>query len=177
MLSEQEYWWAPYRGAHFGWGRVMCLQDGKVSRVWLPEDLAGPTELNEPMSSVLRDFQPKDGGPATAIALLLEEAFEAGRDVSDIPVDLPPADLFFKRALVACRRIPHGETRSYSWLAAEAGSPKGSRAVGTAMASNRCPLVVPCHRVLQRSGSVGQYYGGAAMKRWLLEREGALAPS
>ena len=66
-----------------------------------------------------------------------------------------------------------GQTLSYLELAQRAGSPKASRAVGSAMATNPMPIVVPCHRVLRAGGQLGNYSGagGAVTKRWLLDHE------
>jgi AraC family transcriptional regulator of adaptative response/methylated-DNA-[protein]-cysteine methyltransferase len=72
----------------------------------------------------------------------------------------------------ALRRIPRGETRSYSQLARELGDPKATRAVARACATNRVAIVVPCHRVVGASGSLTGYRWGVERKRMLLEAEG-----
>ena len=56
--------------------------------------------------------------------------------------------------------IPRGEVRPYGWIAAEIGKPRAVRAVGTALAHNPVPLVVPCHRVVRSDGLIGQYSMG-----------------
>jgi O-6-methylguanine DNA methyltransferase len=69
--------------------------------------------------------------------------------------------------------IPRGEVRPYGWVAAEIGHPKAVRAVGTALAHNPIPLVVPCHRVVRSDGTIGQYsLGGPDNKRRILAAEG-----
>ncbi|MEO5703827.1 MAG: methylated-DNA--[protein]-cysteine S-methyltransferase [Candidatus Limnocylindrales bacterium] len=69
--------------------------------------------------------------------------------------------------------IPRGEVRPYGWIAAEIGKPKAVRAVGTALAHNPVPLVVPCHRVVRSDGMIGQYsMGGPDAKRRILAAEG-----
>ena len=80
---------------------------------------------------------------------------------------------FARRVLEACRRIPYGQTRSYAQLAAAAGSPGAARAVGRVMASNRVPLVIPCHRVVGSAGKLGGFSapGGLETKRRLLDLE------
>ena len=70
--------------------------------------------------------------------------------------------------------IPYGGVLSYREVAADAGSPRGSRAAGNALGSNPIPIVIPCHRVLRSGGALGGYGGGLERKRWLLELEGAL---
>jgi methylated-DNA-[protein]-cysteine S-methyltransferase len=105
----------------------------------------------------------------------LEEYFEGKRDHFDVPVDwelTPPG--FRNRALHAVARIPYGETRTYAEIAKQAGNPRAFRAAGTACGRNPIPLIVPCHRVLQSGGGVGNYGGGPEMKRALLDLEGAL---
>lgn len=70
--------------------------------------------------------------------------------------------------------IPFGASISYRELASRVGRPKAVRAVGGANGRNPIPIVVPCHRVIGASGELGGYSGGVAMKRALLEFEGAL---
>jgi len=89
----------------------------------------------------------------------------------DLPLDLggvPPA---MRELLAAARRIPYGQTRSYSWVAGRAGRPRAARAAGQAMARNPLPLVIPCHRVIGADGSLVGYGGGLTLKRRLLKLE------
>ena len=69
-------------------------------------------------------------------------------------------------------QIPPGEVRSYKWVAARAGAPRASRAVGSALNKNPYPVVIPCHRVIKSDGSIGGYSKGAALKKRLLDSEG-----
>jgi O-6-methylguanine DNA methyltransferase len=69
-------------------------------------------------------------------------------------------------------RIPRGEVRTYEWVARQVGRPRAVRAVGSVLARNAVPFVVPCHRVVPSSGGIGQYAFGPALKREMLEREG-----
>jgi methylated-DNA-[protein]-cysteine S-methyltransferase len=86
-------------------------------------------------------------------------------------LDLDEASPFFRRAWQACRTIPRGETRSYAWLAAEAGSPRAMRAAGQAMARNPVALIIPCHRVIGSDGGLHGYGGGLGLKQRLLDAE------
>lgn len=70
--------------------------------------------------------------------------------------------------------IPRGMVGTYKGLAERIGVPGGARAVGTALASNPFPLVVPCHRVIRAGGSLGGFGGGLEMKKTLLEIEGVM---
>ena len=90
----------------------------------------------------------------------------------EVPLDLSGTTPFQRRVLEIVRDIPRGEVRPYVWVAREAGSPGASRAVGTVMANNPVPLLVPCHRVVRNDGTTGQYAFGAEEKVGLLEGEG-----
>jgi methylated-DNA-[protein]-cysteine S-methyltransferase len=103
----------------------------------------------------------------------IEEYFIGQRLDLEMALDLTAATPFFKRAWSACQSIPAGETRSYKWLALQAGCPNASRAAGQAMARNRVPLVIPCHRVIGTNGSLHGFGGGIGLdlKSRLLEHE------
>lgn len=101
-------------------------------------------------------------------------AGKAVRFTVDIDLsDLPP---FRQEVLKACRRIPYGKTASYADLARAAGRPQAARAVGSAMANNPIPLVIPCHRVVRSDGSFGGFSspGGVQEKERLLRLEDAI---
>ena len=108
-----------------------------------------------------------------AVRRELDEYFEGRRRRFDLRVDWSLRHGFQRKALQAARRIPIGETATYGELAARAGSPRAARAVGTAMATNPVPLVVPCHRVVPAGGGLGNYGGGVDKKAWLLRLEGS----
>ena len=94
----------------------------------------------------------------------------------DEPIDIEDATPFLRAAWSACSSIPFGETRSYKWLAAEAGRPRALRAAGQSMARNRLPIIVPCHRVIGSDGGLGGYGRGVSqlrLKQRLLELEAA----
>jgi methylated-DNA-[protein]-cysteine S-methyltransferase len=93
-----------------------------------------------------------------------------------IPVDLSSVDNEFHRTVLATLhdRVGPGQTISYGELAEAVGHPGAARAVGTVMAQNPVPLVVPCHRVLAAGGKLGGYGGGLDMKEGLLRLEGAI---
>ena len=88
----------------------------------------------------------------------------------DLPLDLR-ATAFQLKVWQTLQAIPVGETRSYSDIAVAVGNPKASRAVANACASNPVALVIPCHRIIRRDGSLGGYRWGLERKRALLERE------
>ncbi len=95
-----------------------------------------------------------------------------GKWTSSPPVTLEGLTEFEKTVLRKLAGIPAGEVRPYAWLAREVGRPKAIRAVGTVMARNPVPFLMPCHRLVPATGGVGNYYYGPEMKWTLLEREG-----
>jgi O-6-methylguanine DNA methyltransferase len=115
-------------------------------------------------------------GRAEAVPADLARAIEArlaGDRRVRIPLDLRGRTEFEIAVWMKALEIPHGEVRPYGWIAAEIGRPKAVRAVGTALAHNPVPLVVPCHRVVRSDGSIGQYsLGGPGAKRVILAAEG-----
>jgi methylated-DNA-[protein]-cysteine S-methyltransferase len=105
------------------------------------------------------------------------QSYAAGNDerFDDVPLDLSHLSAFQLRVVKACRRIGRGRVRTYGDLAASCSSPRAARAVGSVMARNRFPIIVPCHRVVGSAGSLGGFSArdGISMKRRMLEMEGA----
>lgn len=99
-----------------------------------------------------------------------------GEPISFTHVELTwpkPLTRFRRRVISETRRISWGSTLTYGELAARAGSPRAARAVGTVMASNRFPFVIPCHRVVGSAGGLGGFTapGGVGLKERLLMME------
>ena len=93
-------------------------------------------------------------------------------------IAVDPAGTAFQREVwSALQRIPTGSTASYSDIAVAVGRPAAVRAVGLANARNPIAVVIPCHRVVGRDGSLTGYAGGLERKRWLLEHEGCFPQS
>jgi methylated-DNA-[protein]-cysteine S-methyltransferase len=102
----------------------------------------------------------------------LDEYFEGRRDHFDLPLDWRLSSGFRRTVLERLvADVAYGRTVSYLELATMVGNPKASRAVGTAMATNPIPIVVPCHRVLRTGGNLGGYGGGLETKAQLLALE------
>jgi methylated-DNA-[protein]-cysteine S-methyltransferase len=107
----------------------------------------------------------------------LAQYFEGRRKHFELQLDWTLVGPFARRVLRVTSQIPYGGVLSYGEVAADAGSPRGSRAAGNALGANPIPIVVPCHRVLRSGGALGGYGGGPERKRFLLELEGALTSS
>ncbi len=111
----------------------------------------------------------------------LREYFAGQRQEFDLILDLPDLEPATLAVLTALRRVPYGQTVTYGQLAQMSGTGLPARAIGSVMAANPLPIVIPCHRVVASDG-LGGYSGGEPgkaleTKRWLLENEGALPPA
>ncbi len=93
------------------------------------------------------------------------------------PLDLTGLSPFTQRVLAEVRHIPHGETRTYGWLARRVGRPQAARAAGRAIGANPLAPLIPCHRVVGANGRLTGYRWGIALKRWLLAQEGVHLPA
>jgi len=105
----------------------------------------------------------------------LEKYFAGELRQFNLPLDLQGTP-FQMRVWAALLAIPYGETRSYSQLARQVGTPSAARAVGSANHANPVAILVPCHRVITAAGALGGYGGGLDRKRFLLELERSVAP-
>ena len=99
-------------------------------------------------------------------------AYAAGRrQGTRVPLDIAAGTAFQREVWRALQAIPHGETRSYAWVARRVGRPRATRAVGAACGANPVPVLVPCHRVVASDGSLGGFSGGLGWKNRLLALE------
>ncbi len=101
----------------------------------------------------------------------LSKAIDGGR-LGSLPIDWSTMSEFQQAVLRKTAEIAPGQVRPYSWVAREIGKPKAYRAVGTALARNPVPVVLPCHRVVRNDGHLGNYAFGTDAKRSILSGEG-----
>ncbi|WMS88610.1 methylated-DNA--[protein]-cysteine S-methyltransferase [Pleionea litopenaei] len=151
---------------------IGCLtihhHDTAVLRVELPGDNQIKGSKDASLLSNLSAFQ-------QLVTQQLDEYFKAQRQYFDIPIDLSTTP-YRKQVLQALLAIPYGQTSSYGQLADELNS--HPRAVGGACRNNPLPILIPCHRVVSKSG-IGGFAGNTSghlidSKRWLLNLEGTL---
>jgi methylated-DNA-[protein]-cysteine S-methyltransferase len=145
--------------------RLAVSDQGLIAVEW------ADTQLD--FDSYLRPF---DAQATAAYADQLREYFEGERRAFTFPINWAIFRPFQKESLQAVFRIPYGETRTYSEIAAEIQRPLAYRAVGRANATNPMPIVIPCHRLLGVDGKLHGYGGGEGLKtkEWLLKMEGAV---
>jgi methylated-DNA-[protein]-cysteine S-methyltransferase len=124
-----------------------------------------------------QSLQDSHGADVAAALGQLREYFAGRRRQFDMPLDFRGLSDFSLRVLDALQKIPFGQTVTYGELGGRIGRPRAARAVGRVMASNRLPLVLPCHRVIGSLGALTGYSGGQgiATKQWLLEFEKRLS--
>lgn len=104
----------------------------------------------------------------------LSEYFAGNRLQFDVTLDLP-GTAFQQAVWQLLTTIPYGKTYSYQQQAERLNNPKAIRAVATANGANRVSIIVPCHRVIGKDGSLTGYGGGLPRKKWLLEHEAKFA--
>jgi AraC family transcriptional regulator of adaptative response/methylated-DNA-[protein]-cysteine methyltransferase len=100
----------------------------------------------------------------------LEQYFAGARTRFEVPLDVRGTD-FQEQVWRELLQIPYGETISYEELANRIGRARAQRAVGLANGKNRIPIIIPCHRVIQKNGQLRGYGGGLWRKQFLLDLE------
>ena len=151
----------------WGYGTV-SVSDGRLVGVELPP-LAGAGSTLSGTKVAKRD--------RVAVARWVEEldAYFRGERLAwksrEVPLDHLVTGAFQKAVYATLLSVSPGKTVSYGELAGMAGYPRAARAVGTAMATNPVPIVVPCHRVIRSDGSLGNYGTDPSWKERLLTHE------
>ena len=141
-----------------------------VLRVFLS---TGSQSSEQRLRAAIPDAQPHTDSAITELGHQMQ-AFLEGQPIQFAlhAVALENCSEFQQRVLVAEHGIPRGRVSTYGLIAAHLGVEKGARAVGTALARNPFPLIIPCHRAIRSNGELGGYQGGLDMKRRLLQLEG-----
>jgi|WetSurMetagenome_2_1015567.scaffolds.fasta_scaffold23419_2 methylated-DNA-[protein]-cysteine S-methyltransferase len=126
--------------------------------------------------AIKRFFPDSSASSCREINILVDqiESFLNGEDIQ-FSLDVVRLDLcsaFQQKVLRAEHAIPRGRVSTYNFIAKHVKNPNGARAVGTALATNPFPLVIPCHRAIRSDEALGGFQGGLKMKRTLLEMEG-----
>lgn len=149
-----------------GWVGIAGSSKG-ISRVTLPQgclaDARAELGLNDGHAQDKEAFESLKSG---LISFLKGERINFNEEL-----DMSSATEFQRRVWEETRKIPYGRTISYSELAEKIGKPKAVRAVGSALGANPFPMVVPCHRVISKDGSLGGFSGGIERKAQLLTIE------
>jgi methylated-DNA-[protein]-cysteine S-methyltransferase len=153
---------------------------GLCGIAWGPDGVTR-TALPDTKPGGLRPWLEREGATAAepppeiaaAIAQISNLLAGSAPSLQDIRLDLTGIDDLDRRIYARAREVLPGQTRGYGEIAADLGDPLLARAVGQAMAKNRFPIIVPCHRVLAAGGKAGGFSapGGLATKRRILAIE------
>ena len=161
---------------------------GTCSLVWKDETVTGlrlPEASPAATRSRIKRRWPgaEERAPPPAMQAIIDRVLALLRgeriDLTDVPLDFGAAPELHQRAYAIARTIPPGGTMTYGEIAKRLGVPHESREVGQAMGKNPIAIIMPCHRVLGADGKMGGFSatGGVAIKRRILEIEGAAAVS
>lgn len=159
-----------------GFGAVVAGEMGVVG-VLLPFSGESADALTKRIH-LLYPFAVNESRVTREAASLLQKYFAGERVSFDVPIDRGCFTPFQDEVYGVVSLIPYGSVRSYGEIAAQTGRPKAARGVGSAMAHNPLPVIIPCHRVVGSSGNLTGYSaeGGIRSKRWLLHMEGVPCP-
>jgi methylated-DNA-[protein]-cysteine S-methyltransferase len=157
-----------------GWICVVASEKG-VRKVSLPQktksEALRKTFCSSPTVEGFR-LQP-DRDLCFSVFQQLVGYFNGATKEFDCCLDFVDCSDFDQKVRDCVRRIPYGETRSYSWVARKLGKPGSARAVGSALRRNCLPILIPCHRVILAGGGIGGFSGGLVWKKRLLQLEKA----
>ena len=145
---------------------TLAATERGLAGAWFDGQAHHPGELDAPMDAAQPWLQQG--------ARELQDYFTGRRRSFSVPLD-PQGTPFQQRVWQLLRAIPHGALHRYGDIARDLGNPDAARAVGAAVGRNPLSVIVPCHRVVGRDGSLTGYAGGLPRKQALLTLEGAAA--
>lgn len=144
--------------------------DTPVGTICLGQEDDFITNLYFKDERVLEDSEIKETPLIKEAKRQLDEYFSGNRKVFDLPLRTQGTE-FQQDVWQALQGIPYGETRYYGEIARKIGNPKAPRAVGLANNRNPISIIIPCHRVIGKSGKLVGYGGGLHIKELLLDLE------
>jgi methylated-DNA-[protein]-cysteine S-methyltransferase len=144
----------------------------QIEQIFLP---CAKTELLAKIKKEFSGVIEKEQNMPGRVAAQIVEFYSGGKIKFDFSLlNWKKLSGFSAKVLKESCKIPYGKFSTYSGLAVKVGSPRAARAVGTALANNPFPLIIPCHRVVRSDGTLGGFGGGLKMKKELLQREGVI---
>jgi methylated-DNA-[protein]-cysteine S-methyltransferase len=160
------------------WDMILC-QHGPVAVVAKGNSLIRVCfeRSAEDITSIINRLQPGAEHMSTPMITdwlrQLIEYFDGQRRSFQMQLENDNLSTFAKNVHQELINVPYGQVVTYGELAVRAGSPRAARAVGRVMSSNPFPLIVPCHRVVNTGGRIGNYSAahGSTTKAWLLDFE------
>lgn len=152
-----------------------CIYTGALGRFRLCADQEALTGLAFDMGQTwddpaLQELTAGQAGLLSKVAAQLDAYFGGQRNSFELTIKLAGTE-FQRSVWKSLLEIPYGQTWSYADLAVHIGNPKAVRAVGLSNGRNPIPVIIPCHRVIGKNGSLTGFGGGIPRKRFLLELE------
>jgi len=153
---------------------VVLVRRGSLAAVELPDLQGGQRSIANVAVCQEPSASSEDLDAAARWAAALEAYFRGERltwALEEVPLAHLGLGTFQRTVYEALLAVPPATTVSYGELALLAGHPRAARAVGSALAANPIPVVIPCHRVIKADGSMGRYGNDPAWKPLLLTHE------
>ena len=148
------------------YGKKVCVES-----IYLPGKKKMTSRIIQDYPAIHKTQYPISNG----VDQLIADLYNGKRRNPDLSIlNFSSLTEFLANVLKQAYKIPRGKVTTYSGLATKVGNPRAARAVGTALANNPFPIIVPCHRVVRADGRPGQFGGGHQMKKHLLEKEGII---
>jgi O-6-methylguanine DNA methyltransferase len=155
----------------------LAVTDRGIARIMIGSNKVKPLFLDELQVLAPTCSIRENPVPFRNVIKVLEKYF-SGKEIdiisSKIPFDFSSGTPFQQKVWKTLCRIPYGQVRSYQWVAEQIKEPDAVRAVGQANGKNPLPILVPCHRVINKDGTLGGYSGGTDIKKKLLKLEGII---
>ena len=146
----------------------ICFYDTPVGKLIIGEENGSITRVS--WTQLPKDYLQEETKLIAECKRQLDEYFAGERTSFDLPL-APEGTEFQKKVWSALQDIPYGEVRSYKDIAVAVDNPKGCQAVGGANGKNPIAIIIPCHRVIGKNGTLVGYAGGMENKKFLLELE------
>lgn len=148
-------------------GEIILLASSKGIRKLVLKKAVSDSQTLQELKKIPTDHS---NGFIEAARKQLDEYFAGSRQIFDLPLDIQGTD-FQKRAWRELSKIPYGKTISYQTQARKLGSINKCRAVGSANGRNPVAIIIPCHRVVAKNGTLGGFGWGLDVKKTLLQLE------
>jgi len=154
-------------------GNIIIAEfNGKIVFLEFSGNKRAKTVLNKISTSLGASPQKGDTVVLKKTAKQLGMYFNGKLDKFDLPLQIVGTD-FQKKVWRQLNFIPYGKTRNYGWVAEKIKN-NSARAAGQAIGKNPISIIVPCHRVIGKDGSLTGFGGGIKRKKWLLKHEGSI---
>lgn len=148
-----------------------CIYESPVGELLLAGDEDGLQRIQFECNIKIDDEWQQDTGTFEPVMTQLDEYFAKRRQYFDVKLN-PQGTRFQKSVWKRLEKVAFGQTKYYAEIALEINNPKAARAIGMANNKNPIPIIIPCHRVIGKNGSLTGFAGGLDVKQQLLNLEG-----